>query len=187
MFQIDKTIVSDQLIEKAFVCDLSACKGACCVEGDAGAPLEEKELELLEKNIESIKPFLTSKGIESLNKNGLYVKGEDDSWETPLVDQAECAYTIFENGKAFCGIEKAYKEGAIDWVKPISCHLYPVRLKSYSEFTAVNYHKWHICDTACQLGESLQIPVYKFLKNALIRRFGSEWYHKLEAIAQKEL
>jgi len=184
MFQLGKTLVSEEIIENEFVCNLSACKGACCIDGDAGAPLEEKETEILVELYSRVKPFLRPEGIEAIEAQGAFVMGEDGEWETPLVNNSECAYVVFTTaGVAKCGLEEAYDKGATSWKKPVSCHLYPVRVKEYSQLTAVNYHKWQVCDPACQLGESLQVPIYKFVKEALIRKFGKKWYAELEAVA----
>lgn len=186
MFQLRKTIVSEDIIEKDFVCNLSACKGACCVDGEAGAPLEKKETKILEEIYPKIKPFLRKEGIEAIEKQGAWITSDLGELETPLVNGAECAYVTFnERGTALCGIEEAYNKGIVDWKKPMSCHLYPIRVKDYNEFSAVNYHKWQICDDACTLGKELQVPVYKFVKEALIRKFGESWYKELEAIANK--
>ena len=188
MFQIGKTIVSEDIIEKDFVCNLSACKGACCVQGEAGAPLEKEETQILEAIYPKIKPFLREEGILEIEKQGTWVTSDWDELETPLVNGAECAYVIFsDNNTALCGIEEAYNKGLIDFKKPVSCHLYPVRVKDYSEFAAVNYHKWDICDDACTLGKELKVPVYKFVKEALIRKFGEDWYDELEIVAEKHL
>lgn len=186
MFQLRKTIVSEDIIEKDFVCNLSACKGACCVQGEAGAPLEKDETKILEEIYPKVKPFLRKEGIEAIEKQGTWITSDFDELETPLVNGAECAYVTFDDkGTALCGIEEAYNQGVINWKKPISCHLYPVRVKDYNEFSAVNYHKWQICDDACALGKELQVPVYKFVKEALIRKFGESWYIELEEIAKK--
>lgn len=185
MFQIGKTIVSEDVIEKDFICNLSACKGACCVDGEAGAPLEEDETKILESIYSKVKPFLRQEGIDVIEKQGKFVTTEDGELETPLINGADCAYVIFdENKTALCGIEEAYNQGEISWKKPISCHLYPIRVREYSEFSAVNYHKWQICDDACALGKELQIPIYKFVKEALIRKFGEDWYMELEKVAE---
>lgn len=185
MFQIGKTIISEEIIENDFVCNLNACKGACCIDGDAGAPLEEEETEILVDIYADVKPFLRSEGIQAIEEQGAFVKGEDDEWETPLVNGSECAYVIFsENGITKCGLEVAYNQGVTKWRKPVSCHLYPVRVKEYTELTAVNYHKWEICDPACALGEELKVPIYKFVKDALIRKFGKTWYSELEKVAK---
>jgi len=186
MFQLGKTIVSEEIIENDFVCNLSACKGACCIDGDAGAPVEEEETHVLEEIYPAVKPFLRQEGIAAIEKQGVYVKTEDGEYETPLIDNADCAYVIYDdNNTALCGIEEAYNQGEIKWKKPVSCHLYPIRVKDYSEFSAVNYHRWPICDDACSLGAELQVPIYKFVKEALIRKFGEDWYEELEKIAKK--
>lgn len=188
MFQLGKTIVSEEIIENDFVCNLSACKGACCIDGNAGAPLEDEETEILASILKKVKPFLRAEGIAVLEKQGAFVKGEDGEWETPLVNNSECAYVTFsDNGTAKCGIEEAYNQGAITWKKPISCHMYPVRVREYTELVAVNYHKWQICDPACNLGKELQVPIYKFVKEALIRKFGVAWYRELEQVANEHL
>jgi hypothetical protein len=185
MFQIEKTIVSEDLIEKQFVCNLGACKGACCIDGDAGAPLEKEELEILERVYPKIKPFLRKEGIAAIEEQGLYTTNDDGEYETTLINGGECAYVIFDDKKtALCAIEEAYNQGAIGFIKPISCHLYPVRIREYSEFYAVNYDYWPICDDACVLGRELQVPVYKFVKQSLIRKFGESWYEELDLIAQ---
>ncbi|SFW38544.1 Protein of unknown function [Sinomicrobium oceani] len=185
MFQLGKTIVSEEILEEDFVCNLSACKGACCVDGDAGAPLDKEETAILDDIYEDVKPFLRKEGVAAIEAQGTFVKGEDGDWETPLVNESECAYVIFDGkGTALCGIEEAYNQKKVSWKKPVSCHLYPVRIKDYSQFSAVNYHKWHICDDACTLGKELQVPVYKFVKDALIRKFGEDWYRELEEVAR---
>jgi len=185
MFQLGKTIISEDIIKKDFVCNLSTCKGVCCIDGEAGAPLEPSEIELLNDIYPKVKPFLRQKGIEVIESQGTSVKTEGGELETPLIEGADCAYVIFdENEVAKCGIEEAYSQGVIDWKKPISCHLYPVRVQEYSEFSAVNYHRWDICNDACTLGASLQVPVYKFVKDALVRKFGEDWYLELEQVAK---
>jgi len=185
MFQIGKTLVSEALIDQDFVCNLNACKGACCVEGEAGAPLSEQEAQWLAENQSKIEPFLPQAGIEALNAQGAFIHLETGEYETPLVQGKECAYTHFEpDGSAHCGIERAYKAGAVEVQKPISCHLYPVRVQDYSEFSAVNYHRWPICSDACVLGTSLKVPVYQFVKEALIRKFGTDWYDELTLVAK---
>lgn len=184
MFQIGKTIVSEELIENDFVCNLSACKGACCIDGDAGAPLEDMETDILVDIYSDLKPFLRPEGIRAIEEQGAFVKGDDGEWETTLINNSECAYVIYsDNNTAKCGIEEAYNQGVVQWKKPVSCHLYPVRVREYTELTAVNYHKWQICDTACSFGEELKVPVYKFVKEALIRKFGVAWYEELEQAA----
>ena len=184
MFQIGKTIVSEAIIENDFVCNLSACKGACCIDGDAGAPLTVEEAQILEDIYPKIKPFLRQEGIDVIEAQGTSIKTDFDELETPLINGADCAYVIFdERNTALCAIEEAYNQGEVTWKKPVSCHLYPIRVKDYTEFSAVNYDKWEICDDACSLGKELQVPVYKFVKEALIRKFGEDWYTELEKVA----
>ena len=185
MFQLGKTIVSEDLIEKDFVCNLGACKGECCIAGEAGAPVTDEEVLILKEIYPKVKPFLRPEGIASIEAQGTHVVSDLDELETPLVNGKECAYVSFsDNGIAGCGIEDAYNAGAVNFKKPISCHLYPVRVQDYSEFAAVNYHKWPICNDACSLGNELKVPVYKFVKEALIRKFGEDWYAGLDKVAQ---
>ena len=181
MLQIDHTIISRELLEQRFVCDLHACKGACCVEGDEGAPLEKEELEKLQAVYEDVKPYLRKEGIQAIREQGLYTIDREGDYVTPLVEGKECAYAFFEkDGTAKCAIEKAHREGKTDFKKPISCHLYPVRINKHKDFEAVNYARWEICNPACACGEQLNVKVYRFLKEALIRKYGEEWYKQLE-------
>ncbi len=183
MFQLGKTIVSEEILEREFVCNLSACKGTCCIDGDAGAPLSEEETKIMEEIYPKVKPYLRPEGIAAIESQGTWVTGEDGDFETTLIEGKDCAYVIFDGTTALCGIEQAYNEGVVDWKKPVSCHLYPIRVKDFTEFTAVNYDQWHICDDACTLGKELQVPVYQFVKEALIRKFGEDWYLELEKVA----
>ena len=185
MFQLGNTIVSEDIIQKDFVCNLSACKGACCIDGDAGAPLELEETKIMQDIYAKVKPFLRQEGIDAIESQGTFITTEDGEFETPLINGADCAYVIFDKkGTALCAFEEAFNQGETDWKKPVSCHLYPVRVTEYSEFSAINYHKWEICDDACILGKELQVPVYKFVKQALIRKFGEDWYMELEKVAE---
>ncbi len=185
MFQLGKTIVSEDIIKKDFLCNLGACKGACCIDGDAGAPLSKEESRILVDIYPTVKPFLRQEGISAIEEQGQFITTEEGEIETPLINGADCAYVVFDEYKtALCAIEEAYNQGEVTWKKPLSCHLYPVRVKDYSEFSAVNYHHWHICDDACTLGKELQVPVYKFVKEALIRKFGEDWYSELEKVAK---
>ncbi|MFT4697620.1 MAG: hypothetical protein ACI9SJ_000749 [Flavobacteriaceae bacterium] len=185
MFQLGKTIVSEDILEKEFVCNLGACKGECCIAGEAGAPVTKDEVEILKDIYPKVKPFLRKEGIAVIEKEGTHVITDLNELETPLVNGKECAYVSFsENGTAGCGIEDAYNAGEVEFRKPISCHLYPVRVQDFSEFSAVNYHKWPICNDACTLGAELKVPVYKFLKESLIRKFGENWYLELEKVAE---
>ena len=188
MIAIGDTLISEDLIEKKFVCDLNACKGACCVQGESGAPLEKDEIVILEKIYERVKPFMVEKGIKAVEKQGKYIIDSDNDYVTPLVGkEKECAYVFFDSeGTAKCAIEQAWIEKKIDWQKPISCHLYPIRITTHKSYDAVNYHKWKVCKPACECGEKLSVPVYKFVKKALVRKYGAQWFRKLE-IAANEL
>lgn len=184
MIQIGETIVSELLLENRFVCNLGACKGACCVEGDAGAPLEETELKELETVFPLVKEYLSEKSITAL-EDALYTIDVDGEPVTQLVNGKECAFVSFtEDGTTQCSIEQAYNDGKTTFKKPISCHLFPVRLNKYENFTAVNYAYWDLCNDACVLGEKLGIKTYQFLKEPLIRRFGEDWYKELELVDQ---
>lgn len=186
MIAIDKTLISEDLFDKKFVCDLNACKGACCVAGDSGAPLDKEELPLLDAVLEKVKPYMVPKGVRAVTKHGTYVIDSDGDYTTTLVSEgAECAFVYFDENKiAKCAIEKAYLEGKIDWKKPMSCHLYPVRITKSKTYDAVNYSKWDICKPACECGKKLDVPVYKFLKEPLIRKYGKEWFKQLEKSAK---
>jgi hypothetical protein len=185
MIIVDDTIISDDIVEQYFLCDLHACHGDCCVEGDEGAPLEEEEIGILEDALDEIKPYMRAEGLEVVRQFGVFDYGADGDYVTPLVNNRECAFVYFENDIAFCAIEKAYREGKIDFIKPVSCHLYPIRLSKYKTFEAVNYHQWPICDVARVLGKKEGVPVYKALKEPLIRKYGADWYRKLELEIEK--
>ena len=185
MFQLNKTIVSEEILEKEFVCNLSACLGACCVDGDAGAPLDEEETKILAEIYPKIKSYLRPEGIKAIEEQGTHIVSEFGELETPLIEGKDCAYVIFDGKTALCGIEQAYNEGIVTWKKPVSCHLYPIRVKEYSDFSAVNYHKWHICSDACALGAELGVPVYQFVKEALVRKFGQQWFDELDKVAKE--
>jgi hypothetical protein len=181
MIEIGGHLVSEELIKENFICHLEKCKGACCIEGDAGAPLANNELPILEEIYPLVKPYMTAKGIETVEKDGTFVKDLDGDFTTPCVDgNKECAYVIWENGITKCSIEKAYEDGKIEWKKPISCHLYPIRLTEYPEFDMLHYDRWNICSSACNFGKEQQVKVYQFLKDPLIRKYGAAWYQELE-------
>ena len=184
MLQIGNAIVSLDVIEKKFICDFGKCKGIYCVEGDSGAPLEDDEKAILEEIYPDIKEYLTEKGIEEIEKQGTSVIDSDGDLVTPIINDKECVYTVFENGSALCGIEKAFLDGKINYRKPISCSLYPIRIEKYEEFDAVNYNKWSICGPARELGFKMGTPVYKFLKEPLIRKYGEDWYKELDYAAE---
>lgn len=184
MIAIGETLISEDIFDKKFVCDLNACKGECCVAGDSGAPLDKNELAILDEIYPKVKPYMNPKGIAAVDKQGSYVLDSDGDYTTTLVSEgAECAFVFFdEKNIAKCAIEQAYLEGKIDWKKPISCHLYPIRISDYKAYEAVNYHSWHICKPACECGKQLNVPVFKFLKDPLIRKYGTDWYEELDAI-----
>ncbi len=186
MFQVGKTIISDDLFEEEFVCNLTACKGMCCIEGDSGAPLLDNEKVILEQIYPLIKNYLTKEGINAIEAQGKYVIDVEGELTTPLINGRECAYvTRSDDGTYLCGIEKAFRDKKINWPKPVSCHLYPVRVKDFPEFQTLNYHQWDICSNACELGKTLQVPLYQFLKEPLIRKFGQDWYDEVVIIARE--
>jgi hypothetical protein len=181
----DKYLLSEDIFDKKFVCNLDACKGACCWEGEYGAPLNEDEIDILKAIYPKVKPYLTPAGIAAIEEQGTYISDEDEDLSTPLIGEAgPCVYINYsDNGTAYCGIEKAYLDGVVDFKKPISCHLYPIRLSVQPHYITFNYEKWDICSDACKLGDELKVPVYSFLKDALVRRFGAEFYVKLAEMA----
>ncbi len=180
MIELDKVLITDEVIEEEFVCNISKCKGACCVEGDLGAPLEKEELQIFEKIYEEVKPYLSDIGIQEIEKQGLYLKDWEDDWSTPVINGKECAYAVYDEDNVLqCGIELAYNDGKIDYKKPISCHLYPIRITKLQAYDALNYDRWEICSDACTFGKELQVPVYKFLKDPLTRKYGEKWYEDL--------
>jgi hypothetical protein len=188
MIAINHTLISEDIFDKKFVCDLTACKGACCVAGDSGAPLSKKELNLLDKVYPIAKPYMNEKGIAAVEKQGTYVLDSDGDYTTTLVsDGEECAFVFFDsNNIAKCSIEQAYIDGKTDWKKPISCHLYPIRVKEFDDYKALNFEEWKICEPACACGNKLDVPVYRFLKEPLIRAFGERFYEELQ-IVESEL
>ncbi len=186
MFVIDETLVSEDLKTVYFSCDLSQCHGDCCVEGDAGAPLEEEEISVLEDIIDDIKPYMSEKGRAVIEQSGVFDYDAEGEYVTPLVNDRECAFVVFENGISFCAIEKAWQEGKISFQKPISCHLYPVRLTPLRTHTAVNYDRWEICQAALLKGKRDKMPLYKYLKTPLIRRFGETWYEQLKRAIEED-
>jgi hypothetical protein len=180
MIVVENTLISELILEKKFVCDLSKCKGECCVAGDAGAPLEESEVPILEKYYPVYQEYMTEDGIKTIRKHGFFELDDDNEFLTPLVRKGKyCAYAYFDGEIAKCAIEKAYLEGKIDFKKPISCHLYPIRITAFKDIDALNYHDWDVCQSACQNGEKLNVPVIKFLEEPLKRKYGDKWYQKL--------
>lgn len=186
MIQIDDAIVTMDLLEEKFLCDLSACKGECCVEGDAGAPLENEEVKIIEDLLPIVWDDLSPAAQEVIREQGVAYKDYDGDMVTSIVNGKDCVFTYYdEDGICKCAIEKAYREGKVDFYKPISCHLYPIRLEKHRDFTAVNYHRWRVCKAAVVLGEKVGLPVFKFLKEPLVRRFGEAWYNELELVADE--
>ena len=186
LLELENTLVSADLYKEQFVCDLDKCKGACCVEGDLGAPLEEEELKVLEEDYESIKPYLSEEGRTAIEEQGKYVLDNEGDYSTPLIDGKECAYVIRDEKNVLkCGIEQAYLAKETTFHKPISCHLYPVRVaKLANGMEALNYDRWPICDQARLCGQALKVPVYQFVKNALVRKYGKEWFDALSQLVK---
>lgn len=186
MLQIQDTLVSLDLLERHFLCDLDKCLGQCCIEGDAGAPATEEECRKIEEILPEIMDDLTPAAQAEIRENGVAYVDEEGDLVTSLVNGGQCVFTTFgAGGMCHCAIEKAWREGRVDFMKPVSCHLYPVRVKEYPTFTAVNYHRWNICKCAEVLGRKQGLRAYEFLKGPLTRRFGKEWYDELAATAEE--
>lgn len=180
MFEIKDTLVSLDLAEQFFCCDLDACKGQCCIDGDAGAPVTPQEVERIKEVLPAIWDDMLPRARQEVEANGVAYIDEEGDLVTTIIDGANCAFTCYDKGgMCLCAIEKACRQGKIDFLKPASCHLYPLRLTEYAKFTAVNYHRWKICKPAEALGRKLGIRLYQFLKGPLVARFGQEWYDEL--------
>jgi hypothetical protein len=185
MIEIGRTIISRDIFEQRFACDLLKCKGACCVEGDSGAPLTPEEAELIQKNYAVFGKYLPDKHIHAIKKQGHSVIDEDKDLVTPLVNKRQCAYSFYdEKGILKCSIEKAFNEGKTNFRKPLSCHLFPIRITEYKKFDALNYEELDICKPGRECGKSMKLPLYKFLKEPLIRKYGAEWYKEVELAAE---
>jgi len=183
MFAIQHTLVSQDLLDKHFVCDLNACKGACCVKGDAGAPLEDEEISTLEDILDDVLPYMDDAGRAAVHANGVFEIDVDGDAGTTLIADGRCAFaTITDQGVVTCAIERAHADGKVAFKKPVSCHLYPIRVTSLKNYEAVNYNRWDICSPACACGTKLQVPLFRFVKEALVRKYGQQWYDELEAI-----
>lgn len=182
MIQIGDKIISRELFEMHFICHLEKCEGNCCVFGDSGAPLEDDEAVLLSAQLKSILPFMRAEGKRAVREQGAWVIDMENDKVTPLVGREECAYTVFEDGIARCAIEQAYDEGSISFRKPVSCHLYPIRVAKLRQGIALNYHQWSICEPARILGRKEGVPVFRFLKDPLIRVYGEAFYEELEIV-----
>lgn len=187
MIAIENVLISDEVVQEQFVCDLQKCKGGCCVDGDAGAPLEKQELAFIQEVYEQVKPYLPESSVKEIERQGLYVYDKEFGWVTPTVNSQICVYGITnEQGIVHCGIEQAYNDGKVTWKKPLSCHLFPIKVSKSSDKTLdlVNYEpREDLCAAACTLGKKLKVPTYVFLKEALIRKFGTEFYEALDAVA----
>lgn len=184
MLEIDNKIISLDILNECFSCDLSRCKGICCVEGNSGAPLEDDEVDILEEEYEAYKPYMKPEGVEAIEQQGFMVVDTDGDYTTPLIGDAECAYSFEEDGVTFCAIERAYREGKTAFIKPVSCHLYPVRVARFSNGSyGLNYHRWDVCRSVRECGRRDGTPVYRALKEPLIRRFGEDFYAALEEAA----
>ncbi|MBC8172382.1 MAG: DUF3109 family protein [Chitinophagales bacterium] len=181
MIIIQEIMISDEILDNYFVCNLNACKGACCVEGDEGAYVEESEKKMLKKIYPKVKEYLTKEGIKAIEKQGYYITNNEGVLKTPLMNGGPCAYTYYDGGVALCGIEKAFRDGKIKWQKPVSCHLYPIRISKVGNYEALNYERWNICKPACKNGKELGVPIFKFVKTALIRKYGQDFYDALDA------
>lgn len=184
MIEIQNTIVSDEIFEEAFICDLCKCKGQCCVEGESGAPLTSQEYKDIKKILPEIWGDLSGSAQKLILKKDISYVDTDGELVTTIINGEECVFTYFdEQGVCKCVIDKAFREGRTNVQKPISCHLYPIRLQEYEEFTAVNYHQWSVCNPARRLGNKENVKIYQFLKEPLIRRFGEEWYKEVCEVA----
>lgn len=186
MVQIDDVVVSLDVFREKFICNLDACKGQCCIEGDAGAPLEEEEVAELEKVLPVIWDQLSPQAREIIDRQGVCYTDQDGDLVTSIVNGKDCVFTCYdEKGCCYCAIEKAYRDGKVGFYKPVSCHLYPIRVGNYGPYKAVNYHRWDVCKAAVILGQKENVPVYKFLKEPLIRKFGEAWYNEMESVAEE--
>lgn len=182
MLILGKTLVSEEILQNKFACQIQHCKGACCIEGDYGAPLENEEIDFIDKNLPFYMPYISEESKEIIEQKGFYERDSDGDWVTRCRPTGECVFANYSNdGALYCTIEKAFLDGNSSFQKPISCHLYPIRAKPYGEYLALNYHHWDICSEACKAGAELSIPVHRFLKSALIRKMGNEWYEELDA------
>lgn len=186
MIQIDDTIISVDCLTEKFCCDLEACKGECCIEGDAGAPVELEEVEALEEALPVVWPMLSASAQAVIDRQGVVYTDEEGDLVTSIVNGKDCVFTCYgEDGTCYCALERAYREGKTSFYKPISCHLYPIRLKKVGDCVALNYNRWNVCKMAVVKGRQLDLPVYRFLKAPLIRRFGEAWYAELESAVEE--
>lgn len=181
MIIVGDTLLSEDILEQHFVCNLGQCRGSCCISGDQGAPLDKEELAEIANNLEVIKPYMSEKGLGLLESRGFYEQDpKDGDWVTTCSEDGACVFVNFEQGIARCAIENAYRDHKTGFIKPVSCHLYPIRMARYGEYHVMNYHRWDICQPACAYGKELQVKIFEFLKEPLIRKMGPEWYASLE-------
>jgi hypothetical protein len=181
MIEIDGKIIGTDIITEKFLCDLSGCKGICCVEGNAGAPLEEDEARTLAGEYENYKPYMTAAGIGAVEEQGFSVTDGDGDLVTPLIGNAECAYSYTDDGVTLCAVERAWAEGRTPFRKPVSCHLYPIRVMRFGDGShGLNYHRWAVCSAARELGREKGVPMFRMLKDAIVRRFGDEFFEAME-------
>lgn len=186
MIQIEDIVVSSDILTEKFICNLEACQGECCIEGDAGAPVEKNEVAELEKVLPVVWDELSPEAQAVIKKQGVVYTDQDGDLVTSIVGNKNCVFTCYdEKGCCYCAIEKAYREGKCNFYKPISCHLYPIRIENYGPYTAVNYHRWDVCKAAVILGKMKGVPVYQFLKEPLIRKFSADWYQMLSDCAEE--
>jgi hypothetical protein len=185
MILLEDKLISEDVFENHFVCDLNKCKGACCIEGDSGAPILNNEIDLINENLGNIKSFLTEESKKALGQETFWKTGEDEENEVKCHSNGACIFAIQKDGILSCGIQEAYKQGSSKLIKPISCYLYPIRVSKVGDYTALNYHKWQICDAACGLGKKLNVPLFKFLKEPLIAAFGQQFYELMEEYHQQ--
>jgi len=188
MVIIQEVIISDDIFKQYFKCNLDACKGACCWEGDFGAPINTSEMQKLEEIFDDIKPYLTKEGLKAIEEKGLYTYFEQPKeYGTTLLENGACAYlTYLDNGIAVCGIEQAYRDGKTNYMKPLSCHLYPIRISEnrHTGMEILEYDIWDICSKACDLGKKEKLPIYKFVKDAIVRKYGADFYDELLAAGE---
>lgn len=186
MIQIEDIVVSSDILTEKFICNLEACQGECCIEGDAGAPVEKNEVAELEKVLPVVWDELSPEAQAVIKKQGVVYTDQDGDLVTSIVGNKNCVFTCYdEKGCCYCAIEKAYREGKCNFYKPVSCHLYPIRIENYGPYTSVNYHRWDVCKAAAVLGKMKGVPVYQFLKEPLIRKFGADWYQMLSDCAEE--
>lgn len=184
MLIVGDCIITEDIADCRFCCDLEQCQGQCCVEGDDGAPVEEDEIAVMEEIYPQVKPYMTEEGRKAVEEQGVTTLDRAGEPCTPLVEGRECAYVAWRDGKALCAIEMAYREGKIEFAKPVSCHLYPIRVDNFGEFRALNYHRWDVCRCAVAKGKNEGVPLYRYLREPLIRKFGQEWYDELVLLCE---